>query len=340
MITRLAPLLVVASLIAGACGDDGEIGAEDFTLATTTTVADAPPATATTAPLAEEPLDEEERAASFPRTIEHELGSTEIPAQPERVVAVTGVADIDALLAIGVVPVGAGAYFPVSYAADFGFAPWNEEYWGVIPGFLIRPEINLEELVQLEPDLIVGQPAAFGAAYDQFSAIAPTVVYSVPSDWRHPIELFGEALGREVEAAAAIAALEAELEAAAERVPDDAPTLAIVSPTTENITIYTPDLGAGPAQTLEEIGFPIVDVDGPLSYERIADLADADYVVVFDFTIGPVDELLEDPLFVQLPAVQAGNVLRLTPEESFSWVFETARSIPLVIEGLLDALGM
>ena len=106
------------------------------------------------------------------------------------------------------------------------------------------------------------------------------------------------------------------------------------------ITIYNENLGAGPARALASIGVEIVGPDGPISYERLGDLAAADWVIVFDFTFGPVDEFLEDPIFNQLPAAQAGNVVRLSPEQSFSWVLETSRSLPASLDGLLTSIGL
>jgi hypothetical protein len=45
---------------------------------------------------------------AFPRVVKHELGETEIPAKPERIVAVTDGGEFASLLALGVEPVGFG----------------------------------------------------------------------------------------------------------------------------------------------------------------------------------------------------------------------------------------
>jgi ABC-type Fe3+-hydroxamate transport system substrate-binding protein len=44
--------------------------------------------------------------AAFPRTVEHAMGQTEIPRQPERVV-VLDTGELDTALSLGVTPVGA-----------------------------------------------------------------------------------------------------------------------------------------------------------------------------------------------------------------------------------------
>ena len=65
-----------------------------------------------------EPSVEGAPAAAFPVTIEHKYGETTIPEQPERVVTV-GFADQDALLALGVSPVGIRDWY-----GEQPFATW------------------------------------------------------------------------------------------------------------------------------------------------------------------------------------------------------------------------
>ncbi|MEM1334605.1 MAG: ABC transporter substrate-binding protein, partial [Actinomycetota bacterium] len=223
---------------------------------------------------------------------------------------------------------------------DLGLAAWNTEFAGE---FVELPrDAAIEEFARLEPDLIVGQgPGQTSENFDLFSEIAPTVLHSYPTDWQEPLRLFGEALGLEAEAEAAIERVQAEIDTIAERVPDDAPSVAMVSPFFGGqLTIYNENLGAGPARALAEIGIGIVGPDGPISYERLEELAAADWIIVFDFTLGPVDEFLANPVFNQLPAAQAGNVVRLSPEQSFSWVIETSRALPAALDGILTEIGL
>ena len=75
-------LLLFSALLLPACGDDEPASAGQG---------------ASAAPAAEE--------SAFPVTIEHKWGSTTIESAPERVVVV-GLREQDALLALGIVPVG------------------------------------------------------------------------------------------------------------------------------------------------------------------------------------------------------------------------------------------
>ncbi|MEM8706733.1 MAG: ABC transporter substrate-binding protein [Actinomycetota bacterium] len=286
------------------------------------------------------PDDAELEEAAFPRTVEHAFGSTEVPARPERIVALAGVADMDALLALGVVPYAAASYYPVT-PTERTFAPWNQEYVGEIETFISAfGGLSLEALAALEPDLIVGQSGDVGDSYEQYAGIAPTVLHAYPTDWREPIRIFGEALGLEERAVEAIAEIEAEIAAIAERVPDPAPAIAMVAPFGAEVTIYNENLGAGPALALSEIGVEIVGPDGPLSMERLGELDAAEWIIVFDFTLADVEGFVESTLFQRLPAAQAGNVVVLSPEQSFSWVLETSRSLPATLDGILTQIGL
>jgi iron complex transport system substrate-binding protein len=65
---------------------------------------------------------------AYPVTIEHKYGSTEITAEPQRVVLV-GLNEQDALLALGKVPVATSNFLDV----DGGIFPWAEAALGGRP---------------------------------------------------------------------------------------------------------------------------------------------------------------------------------------------------------------
>lgn len=92
-------------------------------------------------------------AAAEPVRIFHRHGTTEIPTEPARVVSV-GVRDHDAVLALGVVPVGVRMWF-----SDQPFATWKwarNALGDGQPEVLARGELNFEAVAALRPDLIVG----------------------------------------------------------------------------------------------------------------------------------------------------------------------------------------
>ncbi|NYI03178.1 Fe2+-enterobactin ABC transporter substrate-binding protein [Allostreptomyces psammosilenae] len=146
---------------------------------------------------ATEASSDESPSASGTRVVEHEKGSTEIPADPQRVVSAS-VTLTGTLLALDVPVVasqgsqGDNAFFPqwADVAAERGV----EE----IPGV----EISVEKIAAAEPDLIVaagccGQDDG-SELYEELSAIAPTIVVSyAEKSWLDLTEELGADLGRE-----------------------------------------------------------------------------------------------------------------------------------------------
>lgn len=110
----------------------------------------------------------------FPVTIEHAFGSAEIPAAPPRVVSV-GYSDQDAILALGVVPVGLRDWFGDQPNAVW---PWAQPLLGgAAPEVLPLDALNFEAIAALEPDLIVGRSTfdLTSEEYETLSRIALTV---------------------------------------------------------------------------------------------------------------------------------------------------------------------
>src|SRR3954470_16105337 len=129
-------LALVASLAAlSACGSSDSDSSS------------AAPATATTANAA---ADE----AAFPATIAHRYGTTTITSRPKRVVVV-GLREQDALLALGVVPVGTTEWYGDHHGAIF---PWAKKALGNAPlpkKLDFTDGVEFEKVAALRPDLIV-----------------------------------------------------------------------------------------------------------------------------------------------------------------------------------------
>ncbi|MGY1760914.1 ABC transporter substrate-binding protein [Geodermatophilus sp. SYSU D00779] len=137
-------------------------------------------------------------AAREVRTVEHAAGTTEITGIPERVV-VLDTGELDAVLALGVTPVGAvrtgvSDELP-GYIEDAGVDPAAIANVGTIA------EPALEQIAALEPDLILSNAVRHADVYDQLSAIAPTVyAEAIGETWEDNLRLAGEALGRSEQA--------------------------------------------------------------------------------------------------------------------------------------------
>lgn len=128
--------------------------------------------------------------ASDCRMIQHALGATCVPNQPQRVIALS-VPTLGDALALGVKPIASIVYFdnPPPYLA--GHLESIE-----ILGKEEQP--NIEKILALKPDLIIGIKYSTEAIYSQLSQIAPTVVddwEGYPS-WRDHFNFVAEVLGK------------------------------------------------------------------------------------------------------------------------------------------------
>src|SRR5690606_23443011 len=114
---------------------------------------------------------------SFPVTVEHALGTTVIPARPERVATVSW-ANHEVPLALGVVPVGFAA---ANFGDDDGdgLLPWVaarlQELGAEPPALFDEGDgIDFEAVAATRPDVILAAYSGLSRAdYETLSQIAP-----------------------------------------------------------------------------------------------------------------------------------------------------------------------
>ncbi|NEO27449.1 MAG: ABC transporter substrate-binding protein, partial [Kamptonema sp. SIO4C4] len=120
------------------------------------------------------------------RPIEHAMGETCVPLQPQRLLVLGGTT-LESALAMEVQPL----------ASQTDVLPHLE---GKLEGIdILGWPLNLERVVALQPDLIIG--SANGqeqATYDLLSKIAPTVLANTANsgDWKAVVQFVGEVLGK------------------------------------------------------------------------------------------------------------------------------------------------
>ncbi len=121
-----------------------------------------------------------------------------IPENPQRVVTITD-SDLDAVLALGVDPIGItngrGQSTPPRYLSA------SIPETATVVGDFFTP--NLEAVLELAPDLILAAGLADPATLEQLNAIAPTVdTYVNGYDWKTHFQTVGDALNKSAEAEA------------------------------------------------------------------------------------------------------------------------------------------
>jgi iron complex transport system substrate-binding protein len=325
---RLLPVLATAiALLFTACGsDDAEGGG-------------AVPSAAATEP------------GALPVTIEHKYGETTIEKAPERVV-VAGLREQDALLALGIVPVGTTEWYGEHPGAIF---PWAEEALGDAP----RPEvlpfddgIQYEKIAALRPDLILAVYSGLTQKdYDTLSKIAPTVAQPPGqvdwgSSWQDEILITGRAVGKPKEAERLRDEAEAQLAEAAAANPEFEGQTAAVATPHQGVYVYGPqdarsrllvDLGFTFPKPLENVGG--AEFGGQLSSERI-DLLDVGALVWFADT-GPAQKIRDNRVYSRLKVRTEGRDIFLAENGTLyeATSFISVLSIPLLVDELVPKLA-
>ena len=224
---RLLVAAAALGLVAAACGSDDDAApaeepADEPAEEPAEEPADEPAAEPAEEP-AEEPADEAVGDGAFPVTIEHKFGETTIEAEPERVVSI-GYNEHDFLLALDVIPVGLRDWYGEQPNSVW---PWAQDELGdATPEVLPSGALNFEQIAALDPDLIVGVWS--GMTEDDYALltdIAPVVAqpdtyddYGTP--WQEQTLILGRAVGKEAEAEAIVAEVEADIVAAREAHPE------------------------------------------------------------------------------------------------------------------------
>lgn len=293
-------------------------------------------------------------AGGFPVTIEHLHGSTTIADRPQRVVTI-GLTEQDALLALGVVPVGTTEWLGNHPGAVH---PWALDALGdaPVPEVLSGEGIAFERVAALRPDLILGlyNVEVDRPDYQRLAQIAPTVL-APPGEtvasisWQDLTRIVGRAVGRAPAAEELIDGVERRLAAVRAMHPAFSTSTSVnVYPTPDGTyqAYPPPDLGG---QLLASLGFAtpagvLTAAQGrssvDLSREQV-ELLDADIVVWLVDDAAAAEEQRADPLYSRLAVATEGRHVFLdydTDRLAAAMSFQTVLSVPFLVDGLVPRL--
>jgi iron complex transport system substrate-binding protein len=292
-------------------------------------------------------------AGAFPVSIEHKFGTTEITAEPKRIVVV-GLVEQDALLAMGIVPVATTEWFGKQPGAIW---PWAKDELGSAtpPQVLTNVDgLQFEKIAALKPDLILGlYSGTTKEEYDTLSKIAPTVAQPKDSvdygvGWQDLTRTVGKAVGRSEQAEKAIADAEAVVKSAREANPAFASATGMMATPWEGIYVYGPEDPR--SRLLTDLGFTLpgglasitgTEFGANLSRER-TDLLDTDVLVwLVEVYTADKAKIQADPLYAKLKVKAEGRDVYLENEEQLGAAtsFISALSVPYLIENLTPQLA-
>ncbi|WP_017598377.1 iron-siderophore ABC transporter substrate-binding protein [Nocardiopsis lucentensis] len=287
---------------------------------------------------------------AFPVSIEHALGSAEIPEAPERVVTL-GQGSAETAIALGVTPVGIESY---EWGSDeTGYLPWIHEAvteaGDELPTqFTGADDIDFEAVIELEPDVILAPWSGITQEqYDILTDIAPTVAYAEEAwnaEWDEQIEVIGQALGRPEQAQGLIEDIEGRFAAVAEEHPEfeelvfsyvytDGPgTLGVLMPTEQRVAMVS-NMGL----TVDPVVETLPETEGTdsalIGLENADQLRDSDLIFTFYTDAETRAEIEAQDLYAAIPAIERGSVVA-----SDDTSFVTASSIinPLTVPWVID----
>lgn len=246
------------------------------------------------------------------RKIQHALGETCVPNQPQRVIALS-VPTLGDALALGVKPIASIVYFDDS-------PPYLANHLKSIENLGKAEQPNLEKILALKPDLTIGIKYSTELVYPQLSQIAPTAVgdWDGYPSWRDHFNFVAEVLGKTEEAKQAWANYYQRIEslkvALGSRVQDLEISFVHICCGTIDIDLKNSfngsilaDLGVRRPATQ---AIPIAGGITSLSEERLMDI-DGD--ILFVATNGEestqkLESLKQNPLWKNLRAVQQNRV--------------------------------
>ena len=255
-------------------------------------------------------------------TVTDVRGEVEIPADPQRIVDLSGNSDILSILGYDVIGTAN------SDAYDYTKLPsyLEETLSGAeILGYSYQDTMDVEAIMNLNPDLIVISTIQ-EKMYDQLSEIAPTVMIQLEAlNWKDDVRALGKVFGKEEVANEWIANYEAKAKEAGDKIKSefgaDTTYLSILA----NPNGFNVFDGAGFGDVLysdmglaKPVGMPEqTDVSLPVvSYEGLASIQ-ADYI----FVMGSDEELAQiksNPIWNSLPAVKEGHVIELPSSPYFN----------------------
>lgn len=264
------------------------------------------------------------------RLVQHLMGGTQIPVNPQRVVTLDANYLSNALV-LGIQPIGSTAWSDAIRRSGLDpVKPYLRDRAQELTVVGYGLEVDLEKVLLLRPDLILGNDT-HAAIYEQLVQIAPTVLftyYDGSRSWKDLMRFSGDVLGKPQAAEKLINDYYQRTQELRQKLSDRASTmqLSVIHPVSNGARLmYRGSLGGG---VLKDVGLsrsPAQDKEGRnafVSFELIPDM-DGDVIFVISHMdndgLDVVNQLKNQPLWSQLEAVKQGNVHLVDAQHWYGW---------------------
>lgn len=344
-LVRTVTLLLASSMLIAACGDDADEAAA-VTDDASATSAEGEPADAGADELPPEGRGTVTENADGTRTVTSTYGTATVPAEPERIVSVIGDIDLEAMLALGVTPVGAGTQ---GGTAASGFAPHLGDFVADIEPLAWSDGAPAEAIAALRPDLIFVPDQDTADLLDDIAPVVPRGTWN-GTEWKDDFLYIGDVLGLSEQAADQLADYEDRAAELAARIAPAVEGTTALSPQVayDHTQVYVDADDSFSSAVLTEVGFELHDLAHAEDSEGIAvsfeqlDRLDADWLfwqVRQDDNGEPdqtgLDVLQANPLFERLPAVTADRYVEVPNRP---WYFPTILGANRILDDIEAAV--
>ena len=255
-------------------------------------------------------------------TVRDTKGEVEIPAEPKRIVDLSGNSDILSLLGYSV------AGTANSDAYDYTQLPTylQEPLQGAkILGYSMQDTMDIEGILELHPDLIIISGVQ-EKMYEQLKKIAPTLMVELAqTDWRQDVNTFARMMQQEDRAASWLKSYDEKAKKAGAAVRkangEDTTYLALLASGGQLFVFDAAGIGSVLYEDMDlkkpanmprqdSISLPVI------SYEGLADL-DADHLIVVG-TDADMKALKKNSIYKSMQAVKNNRVLELSSSPYFN----------------------
>lgn len=275
-------------------------------------------------------------------TVTDAKGEVEIPANPKRIVDLSGNSDM--LYILGYEVIGTAN----SDAYDYTKLPtYLEDVLSdaKILGYSMQDTMDVEGILSLNPDLIIISSVQ-EKMYDQLKEIAPTIMVQLAqTNWREDLETFASIFKKEDVAKQWLASYDEEATKVGEQVKEKygqdityLPLLAsggqlYVFDAAGIGSVMFDDMGLVKPNNLPEqdsISLPVI------SYEGLAEI-DADYIIVIG-TDDDMKALKANSIYQSMRAVKDGNVIELASSPYFNMGYSSIGK-QVFLNEFMDLMG-
>ena len=275
------------------------------------------------------------------RVIQHAMGETCVPLNPQRIVTIDSTI-LEATLALNQKPVGSPLDFVLPSIDQEGIVDLGDS-----------EKINLERILALKPDLILGEAYAT-VPYAQLAQIAPTVLidFQHSGQWKENFAFAGEVLGKSEEVERVMADYYQRAKEFQQQMDSSSDEVSVVRIYPTHINLYTKPgfigtvledagLSRPPSQdlNLEETKSLTGDTIQYTISEELIGKADGDAIFVIVTSWNPEAQdllvsLKADPLWSKLEAVKQDKVY----EVGDYWIGNGVIAANAVLDDLFEYL--